>query len=423
MSTMTTQNVSLQGVCCETLSNGLKVYFKSMPGAPRVALYLSVFGGNRVESVPGQSDIIDSLLTQGTSSKNAETIALEIDTIPMDFAISTHKDTTTVSAVMLPEDLEKAVSLMTECLFDSTLNDWTKEKLKLHGELTMQLDSPSSLAKDLLHNALYKGTSYQASAQNILANLDNINSQDLLTSQYKKVYHPSNMMLVVVGDIAVEKLVALLNQYFPKTAIAETMENAGSTQAQLIASNQYVTANRDDSQQLHLYQGWLAPLYGTDEYYAMSVMNNVLGGAGLSSRLFTEIRDKQGLAYNVRSMFETSKYMTSFLIYIGTQPHNREKVLKGFQVECDKLMNVALTPDELAASKRNILGRHLIGLERPLQQAAYLGSKLTFGLSLDEIMAYRQKISDITAEDIQAVAQKYLSQPSIVAAVGPQQYL
>ena len=423
MTSIVTQNISLQGIEQETLANGLQVYFKPMQGAPRVALYLTIFGGNRIESIPGLADIADSLLTQGTSTKNAETIALEIDSIPMDFSISTNKDGTAVSAVVLPEDLESAIRLIAELLFDSTLGDWQKEKVKLQGELTMQLDSPSSLAKELFNHTVYTGTTYRADAKSIIASLDKINSIDLLKGHYTKTYNTNNMMLTVVGDITLAKLIRYLTQYFPSNATGQIQVDQGETKAIPLTGNQYVTANRDDSQQLHLYQGWLVPLYGTDEYYAMAVMNNILGGAGLSSRLFVEIRDKQGLAYNVRSMLDPAKYMSTFLIYIGTQPHNRQKVLDGFKVECDKLMNTFVTPDELAACKRNILGRHLIGLERPLQQAAYLGSKLTLGLTLDEIMGYRKKIDAITSAEVQAVAQKYLSQPSIIAAVGPQNYL
>jgi zinc protease len=172
-----------------------------------------------------------------------------------------------------------------------------------------------------------------------------------------------------------------------------------------------------------VFKGWFAPELSHPDYPAMVVMNTILGGAGLTSRLFLELRDKQGLAYNVRSQYESSRYVGIFSMYIGTEPSNREKVLKGFEVECQKLMDHPVSHQELEEAKENILGRRVVFLETASQQCSYIGNQLALGVALDDLDVIPEKIMAVTALEVQEVSQKYFRRPSITTAVGPSKSL
>lgn len=410
------------GVEIVPLDNGSTLYFKRMEGAPRVALGIYVHGGNRVEPMPGVADMVDDLLCEGTHKRSAEQIALEMDSLSLDMDTDTRRDYSIMSATFLEEDMDDSVELLADMLYNASLAEFEKEKVRLHGELIMEMDSPRNRSHDLMMTTLFAGTPYRASNSNILEALPGITSVEPLKTHYNLLYQPENTIFSAVGDIPAEAMQQCLNRHFNRTPGKNYSENTAPFEAGLTESR-YVTAVRDDSKQLHIFKGWFAPPMSHPDYAALVVMNTILGGAGLTSRLFVELRDKQGLAYNVRSQYETSRYVGLFAMYIGTEPNNREKALKGFEVECQKLMDNPVSHQELEEAKENILGRRVVFLETAAQQCTYIGNHMALGMTLEDIDRVPQKIQAVTALEVQEVARKYLSRPSITAAVGPQAFL
>ncbi|MBY0404099.1 MAG: insulinase family protein, partial [Cyanobacteria bacterium] len=300
------------------------------------------------------------------------------------------------------------------------------EKEKMSGEIQMDLDSPRSRASDLFIRTIFEDTCYSAVSSVIQENLDEMTSVYQAQKHYKQAYRPDRMIISMVGDqLPPERVTSLFEQYFPE----ENTSGAalGSTHDLLknlkLQENKVVSFPRDDSNQAHIFKGWLAPEVKSADYPAMVVLNTILGGAGLSSRLFLELRDKQGLAYNVRSTYEAFQHKGLFYLYIGTEPSNKEKCLKGFITECDKLVQTAVSEKELGEAKDNIIGRRAIYLETAGQQANYVGANYALGRSLEEIDALPQRILEVTSQEVQAVAQKYLTLPSVISVVGPSSIL
>lgn len=404
------------------LSNGSQLYFKHLEGAPRAAIGVYTFGGNRVESAPGVADMIDDLLCEGTHKRTAEQIAIEMDSFSLDVDTDTRRDYSIMCATFLDEDLEPSMAFMADLLYNSTLHDFEKEKVRLHGELIMDMDSPRNRSHDLLMTEIFQNTPYRASHSNILETLPSLISPEPLIQHYESAYQPQNTMFTIVGDLDEAEVKTQIERYFTRDS-GQSWRDVNPPKALAIPKNQYVTAAKDDSNQLHIFKGWFAPEATHPDYPKMVVLNTILGGAGLTSRLFIELRDKQGLAYNVRSQYEASKYTGIFSLYIGTEPNNREKVLKGFDVECQKLMDHPVGHQELEDAKENIMGRRVIFMETAPQQCSYIGSHLALGVSVEEMDSLIERIQAVTALDVQEIAQKYLHQPAIISAVGPSQHL
>jgi predicted Zn-dependent peptidase len=205
--------------------------------------------------------------------------------------------------------------------------------------------------------------------------------------------------------------------------VGQSLTVSDSTQKALrthtIPTSKLVNVVKDDSAQAHIYKAWMAPPVDSDDTYAISVMNTLFGGAGLSARLFLELRDKQGLAYSVRSSFDAYRYSGLYKIYIGTEPSNKDKCLVGFETECGKLINELVSAQELAETKTNMLGRRQVFLETSSQWAAYVGGSLAQGRTLAQLAEYEDRILSVTSADIQRVSQQIFNSANVISIVGP----
>ncbi|MGE3331135.1 MAG: M16 family metallopeptidase [Candidatus Melainabacteria bacterium] len=409
-----------------TLGNGARLLYQHAPMAPRLAISLFLPGGNLADAIPGQSDLVDRLVMKGTQTRSQEDIAIEIDGMTLDLDVDTRRDSTTMQATLLAEDLEPSLELMADIFFNATLSEFDREKEKMNGEILMELDSPRARASDHMIRSVFEGTQYATVSSVVLETLETMTDVSAARRQYQANYHPGNAIISVAGNVEKKRLTQLLEKYFPAGANPTPFAGDTVTEAvrQAIAqrtlkADRLVTFARDDSSQAHIFQAWLAPPAGHADYPALALLNTILGAGGLSARLFLELRDKQGLAYNVRSSYDTYRYKGLFYLYIGTEPANKEKCLAGFQDECRKLLEIPVGADELADAKRNILGRRSIFLETIPQQANYVGSNVALGRTLEDIQRIPERLQSVTADDIQRVANIYLTQPSVVSIVGP----
>ena len=153
-----------------------------------------------------------------------------------------------------------------------------------------------------------------------------------------------------------------------------------------------------------------------------AVLNNVLGSSGLSSRLFVNLRDKQGLAYTVRSQYETLLHSGIFNMYIGTSPKNIEKSLEGFKIELQKLADIPLDDKELLGAKENISGRLKYFTQNNSQIAAVDGYNFMMNLGLDYNERFMKEIFSTTKEDVQQAAKKLLEMPKLITIIAPDKY-
>lgn len=423
---MTTQTL-LASVEAISLKNGGTLLVKPFEGAPRTAFSIFLPGGNTLDPVPGYMDILDRLLMKGTQTRTQEQLAIEIDSLTLEVDVDTRRDYSHIHATFLEEDWEPALEIIQDLFFNATFQDLEREQEKLAGEITMDLDSPRACASDQFIRTIFQNTPYNAVGSLILENLPNLPDKEAFHHYYKQVYQPQRAIFSVGGDnLKINQIQQWIENAFPKSAnLAETslQDQSPKLNGYHLKESHTVTYPKDDSSQCHIFKGWLAPAMTHEDYPALVVLNTILGGAGLSSRLFLELRDKQGLAYNVRSSYEAFKHSGLFSLYIGTEPKNKEKCLTGFIEESRKLMEVLVSHQELADAKENILGRRSIYLETAPQLASFIGANYTLGRTLKDIEALPERIQAVTSQQVQAVAQSVLGAPSVVSVAAPSSVL
>ena len=395
------------------LQNDVQFIYKQNKNTPRMALCLN-FSINLPEEIPGIYTLMARLLLQGTKKYNSEQLANEFEKYAIDFSSELFPNYLRVKFVCLNEDFSKALELMDDILKNSTFEEFEKEKIKLIGEITAELDSPRTVAMDAYYSKMFEDHYYSNSLVRILDNIERI-SKDNVINAFKYILNNSKKSLAVVGTLDKNKIFDQINESLgtlpistasnfmipkPKLDVVKTVENT-----------------KADLNQAHIIKGWLLPTYGEPDYPAIVLLNIILGSCGLSSRLFLELRDKKGLAYVVRSSYETFKYAGNFMIYIATAPTNIDTCLSGFDEEIQKIKNYPVSEEELENAKTNIVGKYEFLEETNIQQACSYAKFDVLGLGYNYTENIKQQVQSVSADDILKCAQKYFADDKYVLSI------
>ena len=391
----------------DKLSNEIKVITRKNTNTPRISLNLFMTSGTKYENLAGTANLTSRLLFQGTETKSAEDLANELDLNAIEMSIEAKQDYLRARALFLNEDLNEVLDIFEDILKYSTFKNLEKEARKFEGELKLDLDSPKTQALDNLIRNIYPEHPYGYSHTKILADLNNINIDSIKEFYVKNSFNPDKMVISVVGDIEHDQIMKALNNKFGH--LERISQEKIEKNIIEIKENKTVTIKRDDAAQAQIIQGWLAPSLSEKDYPVIILLNTILGGSGLSSRLFVELRDKKGLAYTVRSSYEPMQESGIFSIYIGTAPENIKVCLEGFDIEIKKLQNELVSEKELEDAKNNYLGKRTFLHETNSQQSYFLGFYEAMGLSPEFDDLITGIIKKVTAQDIREAANKYFS--------------
>ncbi len=405
----------------DQLSNNIKVLTRKNPNTPRTAINMFMGSGAKYESLAGIANLTGRLLLQGTNSRTAEDIANELDSNAIELSFESKQDYIRARLQFLNEDFETAIDLLEDVIKNSTFENIEKERKKFLGELKLELDSPKTQAFDNLVKTMFKDHPYGHSHTKIIEELPDIRIEDIKDYYFKKSLIPDRMIFSIVGDIDRKKILKALESRFGSLNQQDIADI--EVPVPQLTENKFVNIKRKDAAQAQIVQGWLAPPIFGEDFPALTVLNVILGSSGLSSRLFTELRDKQGLAYHVRSSLEALKHLGLYTVYIGTAPNNIKTCLEGFDVEINKLKNELVSEEELEGARTNYLGKRAFWHETNSQQAYYLGYYDIMGIGAEFDSVIEEKIKNVTSEDIKRVANRYFSQKSVISILAQAEFV
>ncbi len=397
------------------LNNGILACVKRNINTPRVALSMN-FSIVKSEKFSGQYLLMNRLLLKGTKKYTSEELSAVLDENAIDLFTEMKSDYLRFRFVALNEDLDLALTVLSDIVLNSTFEEFEKEKTKLKGEILAELDSAKVKVSDLFTKTIYKNHFYGHSYTTILEEIENVTLKDVKEA-YLEILNNSRKTLVLVGDVDYMHAEKLLNEKLAQLPFSIEV-NTEIAEPEKI-SNEYVEIIKDDAQQAQIIQGWRVPTINTEDYPKLLLLNVILGASGLSSRLFMELREKKGLAYTVRSSYETYRKSATFSIYIGTEPSNIQTSIDGFKEEIEKIKNELISEDELENAKNNIIGKQQFVTETNSQQA----NLMAYYSITDRPYNYQQivveNIRKVTAEELKDCANKYFTEDSILAVLKP----
>ena len=393
------------------LTNKIRACFKKNENTPRVALTLN-FTITNAEKNAGEYTMMNRLLLKGTKKYTSEELSSILDENAIELSSEMKSDYLRFRFVCLNEDFELALSILQDIILNTTFQEFEKERQMLKGELMEELDSSKVKVSDLFTKTIYKNHFYGNSYTKILDEIDNVKQEDVINS-YKQILNNSRKTLALVGDVD-EKLV---EKYLGELPASIEIESEIPTPKAL--SQEYSEIIKPDANQAQILQGWRVPTIGDKDYPVIMLLNVILGASGLSSRLFLELREKKGLAYTVRTAYETHKKSAVFSIYIGTEPSNIETSINGFKEEIEKIKNIPVGKEELHNAKNNLIGKQQFISETNAQQA----NMMAYYSIMGKPFAYQKEViaqlKAVTSEQLQECANKYFTDDYVLSIIKP----
>jgi len=317
-------------------------------------------------------------------------------------------------------DFNKAFDILTDVLRNPLFrnNEIVKAKNDIIQNIHESRDVPSSLVFEKFTRVLYPNHPYGYQGEKIEQNLPKITRENL-TGFYNKIFVPENMIVSVSGDIDNSELSRKFNKDFPASAVKLTNIYPSTTDFKPLEHNKFTFVNKNTNAASMLL-GWPVGGFSSDsEYASLKILSGILGD-GMSSRLFVDLREKQGLAYVINSLYPSRLDNSFFVLYIGTEPKNVSNVKRAFLHEINRIKTVPISAKELEAVKQKLIGQFELSQETNQEKAHNLGWFELMGKGYKLNYNYPDLLNSVTAEDIKNTANKYFNNPYAMSIVAPE---
>jgi predicted Zn-dependent peptidase len=385
-----------------TLSNGIRLVHHRIPG---VVAYcgLVINTGSRNETAPdhGMVHFIEHMLFKGTKKRKAYYILSRLEDVGGELNAYTTKEETAVHASFIKGDFERAVEIISDISFESVLpeKEIEKEKDVVIEEINSYLDNPAELIFDDFEELIFAD---QPIGHNILGTLSTVKSftQNSLLEFISRNYNTDQMVFCSVGDISDEKILRLFRKYFED--VPANIRKRGDVMPWIYKPASVI--KKMDTFQNHCIIGKIAYNLKDARRLGMFLLNNILGGQGLNSRLNLSLREKNGLAYNVESSYNPYCDTGAFSIYFGTDNHHLDRSIKVTSAELNKLRTKKLGIIQLSKAKNQIKGYLARGYENHESLMLSLGKSLLVFDRIESMEETCDKIDKITSSELLATA-------------------
>ena len=391
-----------------TLSNGLRIIHE--PSSSKVAYCgFAVDAGTRdeAENEQGMAHFVEHLIFKGTRKRKAWHILNRMENVGGDLNAYTNKEETVIYSAFLTEHFGRALELLADIVFHSTFpqNEIEKETEVIIDEIQSYEDTPSELIFDDFEDMIFRN---HPLGRNILGRPDllkKFRSEDAMafTSRF---YQPSNMVFFVLGDFNFQKIVRQVEKLLVDLPLV-TVENQ-RTIPPLYVPEQLVV--HKETHQAHVMIGSRGYNAYDDNRTALSLLNNILGGPGMNSRLNVSLRERRGLVYTVESNLTSYTDTGAFCIYFGTDPEDVDTCLKLTYKELKRMRDVKMTSSQLMAAKKQLIGQ--IGVASDNNENNALGMAKTFlhYNKYESSESVFRRIEALTAEGLLEVANEMFAE-------------
>ncbi len=401
------------------LENGIVVLAVENPAADIVAARVFIRVGGRYEPAAqaGVSHLLTAVLGKGTDRLSSQEIAERVESVGASLGADSTSDYCLLSLKTVSADFSEMLLLLAEVLRSPSFPEAEVElerRLTMQGIRSMQ-EQPFSVANSQLRQAMYQDHPYALPSFGTEETVATLSRSDL-QQHHQTYFRPDNIVVSIVGRIAPDAAVELVDRIFGDWAIplqpnGLPMPMPPLHQPTLTPKPERVVTVQE-TQQAIVMLGYLAVSVQDADYMALRLLNTYLGN-GLSSRLFVELREKRGLAYEVSAFYPTRADWSHFVAYMGTAPENTAVALEGLKYEIDRLRSTPLTPEELQSAKNKLLGQYALGKQTNAQIAQIFGWYETLGLGIDFDQQFQQKVAAVTSEMAQAAADRYFIEPYV----------
>ncbi|MCX8070593.1 MAG: insulinase family protein [Thermodesulfovibrionales bacterium] len=402
-------------------TNGLTILHLQRDNIPAIAITILIDASPIYEpnGKEGLANLTAKLLLEGTKTRTARQIHEEIDYLGAHMNVGVNHDYTTLTLTVLKKDLEKAFSILSDVIMNPAFDEQeiSRRKNIIIGSLMQQEEEPAFVAKREFSKIVFAEHPYARLVEGSKESLDRITRQDL-SSFFTQRYSPNNSIISIAGDISFDEIEQLIEKHFkgwsnPKTETSTPNELKDVKKH----SSPIISIINRDITQANIIFGHLGVKRSNPDFYALSVMNYILGGGGFASRLMKSVRDDLGLTYGISSHFSLNKYVGSFEIEVQTKNESASQVVQEIIKEIRRLQQENISEQELKDAKSFLIGSFPRRLETNRKIADFLALIHFYKLGNDYIKKYPDYINEISPADIKRVANKYLDANNFVISI------
>jgi zinc protease len=401
------------------LPNGLSIVIVEDARFPLVSVRLNFQAGSKFDpkDMPGLAESTAALLNEGTKTRSSKQISEEADSLGGGVTVAASSDALTVSGNALSDNLSKLLGLMSDITLNST---FPAEEIALYQQnriqsLRAQRAEPAYLANEKMSEVVYGSSSYAhiAPTEATIKKLD----AKVLTGYRDQYLVPNNATLLLIGKLpARDALMKIITDQFG--AWKQKPLPAAPKMDFPAPKKQIVLVDRPGSVQADIHVGRLAPVRVSPEFFPMMVGTNVLGG-GANSRMFRNIREKEGFAYDAHSEYDTHRDAGDFQAVTQVRNDVLEPAMKAVLAELEGMASGAVPAAELTGVKNFMAGMYLLRLETQEGVINQLNNMKTLGLPNDYLETYVTRVRSVEPQQLQAAAKKYISpEQAAIVVVG-----
>jgi predicted Zn-dependent peptidase len=402
-----------------TLSNGLKVIHKEITNNPLVTVQLFTRAGalNEDRSQAGLAQFTQSLLVQGTATRNAEQLATDIEDTGGNLSSDIEHDYGSIGISLLDSNFSAAMEMVADMALHPSFpeGEIEKERSNILAALKSRQDQIFYVANDLLNVALYGDHPYSWPETGKADTVAHFTRQDLV-AWHAKYYVTDQMLLVVAGNVSLATVKAAADKYFGTMARGTGIL---PPPAATIPAAQKLSQATKKFKQAYVMVGYPAPALTSTDFPVLKVVNALLGGR-MTGRLFTELREKQSLGYEVNSFYPSRKELSRFVIYLGLEKKNLARAKDGIAAIIKDLKEKPVEAKELQETKNYISGIYLLDHQTIGRQAWNMGFWETAGRGYAYDDQYINDLMAVTSSDIQKAARQYFTDNSVQVEIVPE---
>ncbi len=400
------------------LENGAILVITKNSANDIIAMEMASRGGNNLEKTPGIAAITADTILKGTNKYKSQELSQLLEENGIKLIPSASGDSFSLITKFTKNEKDLALDLFKEAAKNASIDNYdveTVKKDKLYS-IKSRKNTPEAFAFDEFRTALWAGTPYGNTGKVLEKTIPTIQNEDIKLF-YKNLFPAQNTVITINGNVNEQEFINYFSKLLQNDGTGKIDLKQYSYKYKPLSANKTVKIKKD-SQATWIIYGWLTDgVLNEKDWAALQVIDSILG-SGMSSRLFTQLRDENGLAYQVGSTFSANTNKGAFATYIATNPNTAQQAKEEMLAEIQKLKKEFVTDKELAEAKDKLLGNFVISMETNMDKASVMNSLEITGRDYTFLNRYPQLINSVSVQDVIRTANKYFSKPYVLTQLG-----